>query len=410
VVANLTTPAFDLSVPDWYLPHSAGGRLVIVPREATLDGVALSGWLARSGATLVQATPTTWQLLVDAGWSGSPELKIVCGGEPLSRALANALCARGRLWHMYGPTETTVWSSIVAVKPGSGPVSLGGPIQNTSFYVLDTTGQPVPVGVAGELHIGGDGLAVGYRERPELTSEKFIPNPVADDGATVYRTGDLVRWREPGTLEYLGRIDQQIKLRGHRIEPEEIQAVLESDPAVGAAAVIVREDTSGDRRLVAYVTDRDRDRVDTERLRRVCKQRLPPYMVPSSIVALERFPITPNGKLDRGKLPEPEGTRPALSQSYTAPLTPIELALAEIWTQVLGLDRVGTHDDFFDLGGHSLLAIKMLARVQDTLAVDIALNYVFDQPTIHQLAEAIGAKLLDDLSDEELTSLLADQG
>ncbi len=242
-------------MPDWYLPLTTGARLVIVPREATLDGVELADWLARCGATFVQATPTTWQMLIDASWTGSATLKIVCGGEALPRALAEELQYRcASLWHMYGPTETTVWSSILKLEPGEGPIPLGGPIANTRFYVLDVNGQPVPVGIPGELLIGGDGLALGYRDRAELTAEKFVRRSVlADARARLYRTGDLVRWRENGTLEFLGRIDQQVKLRGFRIELGEIEAVLDGHHDVSGAVAIVREDTLGDQRLVAYV-------------------------------------------------------------------------------------------------------------------------------------------------------------
>ncbi len=236
MVANLTTPAFDLSVPDWYLPLTTGARLVIIPREATLDGVELADWLARSGATFVQATPTTWQVLVDAGWTGSAALKVVCGGEALPRALAEELLTRcASLWHMYGPTETTVWSSILELASEQGSVPLGGPIANTRFYVLDANRQPVPIGVPGELYIGGDGLALGYHGREELTAEKFVRDPFTPAArARLYRTGDLVRWREDGTLEFLGRIDQQVKLRGFRIELGEMEKVLARAPTCPA--------------------------------------------------------------------------------------------------------------------------------------------------------------------------------
>ncbi|MDQ6606641.1 MAG: amino acid adenylation domain-containing protein [Actinomycetota bacterium] len=407
VVANLTTPAFDLSVPDWYLPLSTGARLVIVPREATLDGVDLADWLARTGATFVQATPTTWQLLVDAGWNGRVALKIVCGGEALPATLAEELRARGELWHMYGPTETTVWSSIHPLRPGDGPPVLGGPIANTTFFVLDPAGQPVPIGVPGELHIGGDGLAVGYRERPELTAEKFVHTGPAGAGR-LYRTGDLARWRRDGTLEFHGRIDHQIKLRGFRIELEEIEAVLEADAQVSGAAVVVREDTPADQRIVAYIVPADGRTLEVEVLRRLCKAKLAPYMVPSTFVELEKFPTTPNRKLDRQALPAPDGARPDLADSYVAPETPIEETLTSIWSEVLGVDRVGIDDDFFDLGGHSLLAVKMLARVQETMGIDLYLGIVFENSTVRELAVAVTSGLLEEAGEDELADLLAE--
>jgi amino acid adenylation domain-containing protein len=410
VVANLTTPAFDLSVPDWYLPLTSGARLVIVPREATLDGVELADWLARSGATFVQATPTTWQVLIDASWTGSATLKIVCGGEALPRALAEELQSRcASLWHMYGPTETTVWSSVLELEPGEGPIPLGGPIANTRFYVLDANRQPLPIGVPGELLIGGDGLALGYHDRAELTAEKFVADPFSMGGrARLYRTGDLVRWRENGTLEFLGRIDGQVKLRGFRIELGEIEAVLDGHPDVSAAVAIVREDSPGDQRLVAYVVPAGERTVDAEQLRRLCKTKLPPFMVPSAFVSLDAFPVTANGKLDRRGLPAPDGSRPTLARAYVAPETPVEQTLVSIWSEILGVERIGLDDDFFDLGGHSLLAVKMLSRVQESFDLDLLLHSVFEHPTIRELAVAITAKLLDAAGDDELASLLAE--
>jgi amino acid adenylation domain-containing protein len=410
VLANLTTPAFDLSVPDWFLPLTTGARLVIVPREATLDGVELADWLTRAGATFVQATPTTWQLLVDAGWKGSAGLKIVCGGEALPRALADELRARGAsLWHMYGPTETTVWSSVLKLEAGEGPIPLGGPIANTSFYVVDHNREPVPIGVAGELYIGGDGLALGYHDRPDLTAERFVADPfAAGGGSRLYRTGDLVRWREGGTLEFHGRIDQQVKLRGFRIELGEIEAVLDSHHDVSAAAATVREDSPGDQRIVAYVVPAGEQRPDVEQLRRLLKTKLPPFMVPSAFVVLDTFPVTANGKLDRRALPPPDGARPDLARSYVEPETPVEEALAEIWRQVLGVDRVGIDDDFFDLGGHSMLAVKMLAQVHDELGLELGLSAVFDHSTIRELAGSLTAELLGDVSDAEVASLLSE--
>jgi amino acid adenylation domain-containing protein len=410
VVANLTTPAFDLSVPDWYLPLTTGAQLLIVPREATLDGVELADWLARSGVTFVQATPTTWQLLIDASWTGSATLKIVCGGEALSHALAQELQSRcASLWHMYGPTETTVWSSILKLEPEDGPPALGGPIANTRFYVLDANRQPVPIGVAGELLIGGEGLALGYHDRPELTAEKFVDDPFSPSAAArLYRTGDLVRWRENGTLEFLGRIDQQVKLRGFRIELGEVEAALDAHPDVSAAVAIVREDSPGDQRLIAYVVPAGEQIVELEQLRRLCKAKLPPFMVPSGFVSVDAFPVTANGKLDRRALPAPDGARPAMARSYVAPETPVEQTLASIWSEILGVDRIGVDDDFFDLGGHSLLAVKMLSRVQESLDLNLRLPQVFEHSTIRELAAAIAAELLDAAGDDELASLLAE--
>jgi acyl-CoA synthetase (AMP-forming)/AMP-acid ligase II/acyl carrier protein len=409
VLANLTTPAFDLSVPDWYLPLTTGARLVIVPREATLDGVELADWLARMQVTFVQATPTTLQMLVDAGWTGSASLKIVCGGEALPRALAEELLTRGAsLWHMYGPTETTVWSSVLKLERGEGPLPLGGPIANTCFYVLDQHRQVVPIGVPGELFIGGDGVALGYHDRSALTAEKFVDDPFGGPGERLYRTGDLVRWREGGTLEFLGRIDQQVKLRGFRIELEEIEAVLDGHSAVASAVATVREDLPGDRRIVAYFVPAANQAVEIDELRRLLKTKLPPFMIPSAFVQLASLPVTANGKLNRGALPSPDGARPDLRGPYVAPESPVEEALAAIWQEVLGIDRVGIDDDFFDLGGHSLLAVKMLARLHERIGLTVPLGSVFGRSTLRELAEAVTAELLGDASGEEVAQMVAD--
>jgi acyl carrier protein len=337
-------------------------------------------------------------------------LKIVCGGEALSRELADELLRRSaRLWHMYGPTETTVWSSAIELGPGKGRPPLGGPISNTSFYVLDNHCQPVPVGVPGELYIGGDGLATGYHEQRELTAQKFVEDPFArGTAARLYRTGDLVRWREDGTLEFLGRTDHQVKLRGYRIELQEIESLLSAHPTVGAAVVSVCEVAPGDRRLVAYVVSANGHAPEHGELRALLKRSLPPYMVPSTLMTLEALPLTPNGKLDRTALPAPVGARPSLGRPYAAPESPLEETLASIWREVLGVDRAGLDDDFFDLGGHSLLALKMVARVHDSLGVSCPLRQLFDGPTIRELARALTTELLAEASGDELAQLLAE--
>jgi acyl carrier protein len=263
------------------------------------------------------------------------------------------------------------------------------------------------VGLAGELHIGGEGLARGYHRREELTAERFVPDPFSQrPEARLYRTGDLLRWRADGTLEFLGRIDQQVKLRGFRIELGEVEAVLAQHPEVAAAVAAIREDVPGDRRLVAYIVPANPEAPGAEELRRHLGAHLPHYMVPSAFVVVEAFPVNANGKLDRKALPAPDGTRRQVEEEYTPPRSPIEEHLATIWCDVLGIDRVGVHDDFFDLGGHSLLAVKMLSRVQGDFDVELPLGAVFAGPTIAQLGEAITVVLVGDTTDAELTALL----
>ncbi len=319
VVASVTTPAFDLSVPDWYLPLTSGAKLAIASTEATLDAVRLGEELIRFGATLVQATPTVWAQLVDSDWAGTPDLTIVAGGETLSRELADDLLAYGAVWHAYGPTETTVWSSLVELEAGGGSPPLGTPIANTTMYVLDEHRRPVPDGVSGELYIGGDGLARGYHDRAQLTAERFVVGSPVDPDERLYRTGDLVRRQSDGTLEFLGRLDDQVKLRGFRIELGEVEAVLSAHAAVAAAAAVVREDTPSDRRLVAYVVAADGAAPSVSELRDHLRARLPQEMNPAAIVLLESLPVSANGKLDRAALPAPEVARRVRRRQAVAP-------------------------------------------------------------------------------------------
>jgi amino acid adenylation domain-containing protein len=409
VVVNVTTPAFDLSVPDLYLPLVCGAKLVIAPREDTQDPARLATLLEEVGATLVQATPTTWRMLVDAGWEGDGKLKIVCGGEALPRGLANDLVDRGaELWHMYGPTETTVWSSARELGRGHGSPPIGGPIANTRFYVVDSRLQPVPVGVPGELLIGGAGVARGYRGRAQLTAERFFDDPLAPGSGRVYRTGDRMRLRPDGTLEFLGRLDHQVKLRGYRIELGEIEAALDAHPDVLQSVALIHEDDSGEKQLVAYVVAEDGREPAVVDLRAHVAAAVPGYAVPSAIVSLDELPTTANGKLDVQALPRPGLSRAGLDTRFVAPRTPTEQAIAAIWTDLLPVDRVGAEDDFFALGGHSLLAVKMLARVHDQLGVEIFLTTVFERPTLAALAEEVAGRIVAEAAGDELEQLLAD--
>jgi acyl carrier protein len=305
---------------------------------------------------------------------------------------------------MYGPTETTVWSSALQLESGYGSTPLGGPIANTAFYVLDEWNRPVPLGVAGELFIGGDGVARGYHERPELNAEKFVPNPFGE--GNLFRTGDLVRWRENATLEFLGRIDHQVKLRGFRIELGEIEAVLAEQPEVAAAVALVREDVPGDPRLVAYVVPAAGRDLDINELRRATRSQLPGFMVPTRFVTLDAFPVTPNGKIDRAALPAPDRVEAAMTDAHLPPRTPVEALTAAIWQEVLGLDSVGIDDNFFDLGGHSLLAVKMLARLQGELGVSIRLRHFFDASTVRHVSAIVTAELLDGIAGDDAARLL----
>ncbi|MCC5658371.1 amino acid adenylation domain-containing protein [Nostoc sp. XA010] len=391
----VTTISFDIAALELFLPIIVGGRLVIASREIASDAMQLSAKISDSKATVIQATPATWQLLMAANWQGNHSLKILCGGEALPRQLANQLVDKcGSVWNMYGPTETTIWSSACLVKTDSNTVPISHPIANTQFYILDQHTQLVPVGVPGELHIGGAGLARGYLNRPELTAQKFIPNPFSDKwGARLYKTSDLARYLPSGEIEYIGRIDHQVKLRGFRIELGEIEAVINQHPSVTKTVAIDREDIPGQKRLVAYLVLERSQTLAANQLRSFLKQHLPDYMIPSAFVELETLPLTPNGKVDRRALPVPESAVITTAETYVAPRTPIEEVLAGIWTEVLGVNGFGIDDNFFDLGGHSLLATQLISRLRDTFRIEIPLSYLFESPTIAECAQRIETKI-----------------
>jgi amino acid adenylation domain-containing protein len=401
VLLSVTTLSFDIAALELYLPLIVGARLVIVSRDVASDGNKLKERLAQTGATVVQATPATWRMLIDAGWQGSGQLKVLCGGESLSRALADQLLQRSNsVWNMYGPTETTIWSTLRRVGAGDGPVSIGRPLANTQVYLLDQNRRPVPIGVAGELHIGGDGLARGYLKRPELTSEKFIPNPFnGDPEARLYKTGDLARYLPDGNIECLGRIDDQVKLRGFRIELGEIEAVLRQHEAVRESVVVAREDVPGDRRLVAYVVPAAGFTADSKDLRAFLQDKLPEYMIPSVVVELHELPLTPNGKVNRRALPAPDYDA-QLQKNYVAPRTPTEELLCGIWAEVLKVSRVGVDDNFFELGGHSLLATQVVSRIVPAFNVQLPLRTLFEAPTVAGMAERVEALRLQSSTAE----------
>jgi amino acid adenylation domain-containing protein len=394
VVLAITTLSFDIAVSEVILPLTVGARVALASRDVAADGLALARLIERAGVTFIDATPATYRLLLGAGWAGGPRLRLICTAEAMPRDLGEALCARAAVvWNAYGPTETTVWSTVYRVTPPVGRILIGRPIANTQTYVLDAQMRPVPVGVKGELYIGGEGVTNGYLNRPELTSERFIADRFGGaEGARLYRTGDVVRLLADGNLECLGRNDNQVKVRGFRIELGEIEDTLLKHPAVQQAAVIAREDAPGDVRLVAYVvigagaapTDGD--------LRAFAKQTLPDYMVPQAVVRLDTLPLTPSGKIDRKALPAPQGGARSADEEFVEPRTETERMLAGLWAAALGMGRVGVRDDFFALGGHSLLASQILSRLRRDHGVELSFRKVFEAPTIERLAAVIDAQ------------------
>jgi acyl-CoA synthetase (AMP-forming)/AMP-acid ligase II/acyl carrier protein len=389
ILLAVTTLSFDIAGLEIFLPLSVGARVVLASREEAADGVQLAARMTKAGVTVMQATPATWRLLLDSGWQGNKALKLLCGGEALSREMANRLHERcDSLWNLYGPTETTVWSTAVRVEPGDGPVLIGRPIANTQIYILDPNLQPVPIGVSGELFIGGDGVARGYLHRPALTAEKFVHSPFgATPEARLYRTGDRARWLPDGNIELLGRIDYQVKIRGFRVELGEIEAVLQQLPGVRESVVVAREAAPGDKRLVAYLTTFRQTTVSLNELRRFLREKLPDYMVPSAFVMLDKLPLTPNGKVDRRALPEPEPHRPKLESAFAAPRAGLEQTIAAIWEQVLSIGKPGANDNFFDLGGHSLHVVQVQSRLREKLGNDLPVIKLFEYPTIRSLAQ-----------------------
>ncbi|PSB59231.1 non-ribosomal peptide synthetase [Chamaesiphon polymorphus] len=392
---SVTTLSFDIASSEVFLPLIVGARLVLVSRDVAADGIQLIQAMEDAQATFMQPTPATWRLLLESGWEGSPNLKMVSTGEALPRDLADRLLPKGKeLWNLYGPTETTIWSAGYQLAANGKPITIGQPIANTQLYILDRHLQPVPIGVPGELHIGGAGIARGYLNRPELTAEKFIPNPFSSDpDARLYKTGDLARWLPAGEVECLGRIDYQVKVRGFRIELGEIEANLLKSDAIKEAIVIVREDTPGEKVLVGYFVPAT-GTVDTAyavipELRQFLKASLPDFMVPTIFMVVEAMPLTPNGKVDRQALPKPDAVRRELAANYLAPRSEMEQEIANIWAEVLKVERIGIYDNFFELGGYSLLAIQIVSRMRKAFSVEILLPTLFEIPTIADLAARI---------------------
>jgi len=359
----VTTLSFDIATLELFLPLIVGAEVVLASRETSLDPRLLQKKLEESKATIMQATPATWRLLLESGWTGDHDLKILCGGEALPQALAEELLVRGQLWNMYGPTETTIWSATSRVDAGGGPVTIGPPIHNTRFFVLDNHRQPQPIGVPGELYIGGDGVARGYFNNSVLTDERFVRNPFSNvAGDRLYRTGDLVRYQPDGRLEFLGRLDNQVKVRGFRIELGEIETVLARHPDIRESAVAVQDDGSGLKRLAAYLVCDKPEKPSSEMLRSWINASLPEYMLPSIFAYVPALPLTPNGKVDRKALATLDHDRRPDQKRFVAPRTPTEQQLAAICGEVLHLDTVSMDDSLFDLGADSLHFFQIIAR------------------------------------------------
>lgn len=391
-LAAVTTLSFDIAVLELMLPLVAGAEVILVPRETAMDGNALGAMLAATGATLMQATPGMWRLLVDAQWQGPPGFKALVGGESLPADLAHDLLRRcSEVWNLYGPTETTVWSTlwrVTAAGLADRSVSIGKPIDNTTVWTVDAQGQPCPIGVPGEICIGGLGVTLGYLDRTELTADRFVTTLLDGREGTLYRTGDRGRWRNDGLLEHLGRFDFQVKVRGYRIELGEIEARCDEVPGVARSVVLAREDQPGDVRLVAYLAHSVGAAIDLASLDHLLRNRLPQYMVPQHVVVLDALPLLPNGKVDRKALPRPDAQAQAPTERV-APRNAREQRVLTAMEKVLNLPGLGTRDDFFALGGHSLLAARLATLLGREFDLTVPLRTLFEAPTAERLAAAI---------------------
>lgn len=387
----ITTTSFDIAGLELFLPICVGATVVIADRETARDPRKLRQKLETSAIDVMQATPATWRLLLEAGWQGDHKLRMLCGGEALSPALANRLLALGgELWNMYGPTETTVWSSLQKIEPGYDRITIGRPIARTQIYVLDPALRRVSVGDEGELWIGGAGLARGYHGRPQLTAERFVQNPNGPPGDRIYRTGDLGRELADGRFECLGRIDHQVKIRGFRIELGEIETVLRRVTGVSEALVVADRHDDGDARLIAYWVGT----ASRTELIAAAERSLPAYMQPAAYVSLHHFPLNSNGKIDRKVLPKPE-----LAVPFQAPASfanGMEKRIAWVFSQVLGIPDIPTEQSFFTLGGTSAMALRAVARLERELGVEFSLQAFFAAPTVNGVANNIGRRYSPD--------------
>ncbi len=389
----VTTLSFDIAGLEMLLPLVTGATVIIAGRDEVIDGEKLIELIDKHDISVMQATPATWRLLLEAGWKGCSSLKILCGGEALPRELANELIDRcSCLWNVYGPTETTIWSTIMQLDSKEGPVSIGKPIANTTVYILDKDMKPTPVGVPGELYIGGAGLARGYLKLPQLTQEKFIPNPFSrEEGSRLYKTGDIVRFMPDGNIEFVGRGDHQVKIRGFRIELGEIETLLNKNTQISQSVVVCKEVVPGEKAIIAYVITKTKE-TDTVGLRDYLRESLPDYMIPSYFVMLESFPMTPNNKIDRKSLPMPEKTTHGASSDITTSSNDVQKTVSDIWKEVLSRENIGFNENFFDLGGHSLLLAKVRSKILKQMNIDLQIMDLFKYPTVNTLSEYLEQK------------------
>jgi amino acid adenylation domain-containing protein len=395
ILLAVTTISFDIAELEIFLPLISGAKLVIATEEEAMNVDLLKNKIEETEATIFQATPVTFRMLLLSGWDGKKDLKVMCGGEAFSKELAQGLLLRcEEVWNGYGPTEATIYSVIRKILKedceGEGYVPIGRPVDNTKLYVLNQRLMPVPIGVAGELFIGGDGVSKGYLNLNEMTNERFIPDPFSNDpDARIYKTGDLVHYFPDGTLMYLNRVDLQVKIRGYRIELGEIESAISKFTGIKENAVVVYTDEQSEKVLVAYCVIDNGTALNETELRQFLKEKLPDYMVPSAFVLMEKLPLTANKKVDRKALPEPTNLSSSFSKDYVEPTTDTEKKLTAIWSSILKIEKIGILDNFFEIGGHSMIAVNMIIRIEKEFGIRLPLATLFEQSDIQKLAKVI---------------------
>jgi amino acid adenylation domain-containing protein len=389
----ITTISFDIAGLELYLPLISGAELVLADTESAKDGRVLLDIVESQNITMMQATPSTWRMMIEAGWQKKLPVKILCGGEALPKDLVEKLLARGSsLWNMYGPTETTIWSAVKQITVNEEAITIGRPIDNTQLFILDEYMKPLPEGSIGEIYIGGEGVARGYLNRPDLTGEKFINNPFpVFAGNKIYRTGDLGKFIEGGEVQCLGRIDHQVKIHGYRIELEEIEQALIKQKDIKEVVVVANQD-----RLAAYIVadnntqlNEDRQQQQLANWKQNLKELLPEYMVPKDFVMMKALPLTPNGKIDRNALPKATQNIETQVKKFAAPRTDNEKLIASIWSELLDVKEVGIHDDFFEIGGHSLIAVQAMTMLEKETGKRLPLASLFEAPTVEKLSKLL---------------------
>ncbi|POR17092.1 hypothetical protein BWK58_15135, partial [Flavobacterium columnare] len=384
---SVTTYSFDISILEFFAPLISGARVYVVSKEVLGNIDVLKEILTKVNPSIIQATPSFYQMLFNSDWEGNKKLKVLCGGDSLNEFLAKQLLdSCQEVWNMYGPTETTIWSSCKKIEKPSDASNIGKPIANTQIYILDANLNLLPSNTVGQIFIAGDGLAKGYYNNPELTAERFINNPFNQE-TLMYEVGDLGKWNQEGEIEFLGRNDFQVKIRGFRIELGEIESKLQENKQIIQAVVDAKE-INGQKYLVAYYTEREESELDTATLKLYLQERLPDYMVPNFFVKLTNIPLTPNGKVNRKDLPEISEEN-IVKKAYIAPQTAIEKELVSIWQEILNVEKIGITDNFFELGGHSLLAGKIINEISKKLNKNLSLKYIFQNQTIQELAKSL---------------------